>query len=178
MANAGDKVADAVLTAIVIGGPPRADVTVEQFREVLAELDREKQAREAAENWNFAFQVLYKVIALAQEAIRKLDEYARQRDEALREKEEALKSKENALAQLAEANKITEEVTKQKEDLAKLLEEMIKIKDGSGSEAETILICLFPVSEKGSRKSQQHQELYCCSRAGSKVFRALGGNPK
>ncbi|XVE74915.1 hypothetical protein DITRI_Ditri12bG0056800 [Diplodiscus trichospermus] len=161
MANAGDEVADVVLsdveseepTPIVIEGPSLADAAVEKLREVLAELDREKQAREAAENLISGYQVLYKLAALTQEAISKLDEYARQRDEALRDKEEALRSKENAVAQLAEANKITEEVTKQKEDLAKRLAGMTNMKDAAGSEAETPTDMLVSGIEKDSQKN-------------------------
>ncbi|OMO60290.1 hypothetical protein CCACVL1_24268 [Corchorus capsularis] len=58
MASAGDEDADAVLSdvesdepvPIVIKEPSQDEVSVEKFRQILAELDREKQAREAAEN--------------------------------------------------------------------------------------------------------------------------------
>ncbi|XVE92295.1 hypothetical protein REPUB_Repub01dG0084800 [Reevesia pubescens] len=161
MASVGDEEADAVLSdvesdepvSIVIKEPSLDDVSVEKFREILAELDREKQAREAAENSKSELQVSFnRLKALAHEAIKKRDECARQRDEALRDKEEALKSNENVSAQLAEANKIKEEVTKQREDLAKQLEEASKGKDGLRSEIETSAHMLVSGIDKISGK--------------------------
>ncbi|XVF02591.1 hypothetical protein REPUB_Repub04eG0187800 [Reevesia pubescens] len=161
MTSAGDEEADAVLSdvesdepaPIVIKEPSPDDVSVEKFREILAELDREKQAREAAENSKSELQVSFnRLKALAHEAIKKREECARQRDEALREKEEALKSNENVSAQLAEANKIKEEVAKQREDLAKQLEEATKEKDVLRSEIETSAHMLVSGIEKISGK--------------------------
>ncbi|XWS63748.1 hypothetical protein CRYUN_Cryun06bG0128400 [Craigia yunnanensis] len=161
MASAGDEEADAVLSdvesdepaPIVINEPSRDDVSVEKFHEVLAELDREKQAREAAENSKSELQVSFnRLKALAHEALKKRDECARQRDEALREKEEAFRSNEDVSAQLADANKLKEEVTKQREDLAKQLEEATKGKDGLRSEIETSAHMLVSGIEKISGK--------------------------
>ncbi|KAK6242183.1 hypothetical protein QQP08_005865 [Theobroma cacao] len=161
MSTAADEEADAVLSdvesdepiPIVIKEPSRDDVSVEKFREILAELEREKQAREATENSKSELQGSFnRLKALAHEAIRKRDECARQRDEALREKEEALRSNENVLAQLAEANKIKDDVTKQREDLAKQLEEATKGKDGLRSEIETSAHMLVSGIEKISGK--------------------------
>ncbi|XP_022776196.1 paramyosin-like [Durio zibethinus] len=161
MASASDEEADAVLSdvesdepaPIVIKEPSPDDVSVERFREILAELDREKQAREAAENSKSELQVSFnRLKVLAHEAIKKRDECARQRDEAVREKEEALRSNENISAQLAEANKIKEEVSKQREDLANQLEEATKGKDGLRSEIETCARMLVSSIEKISGK--------------------------
>ncbi|KAG4208448.1 hypothetical protein ERO13_A03G132500v2 [Gossypium hirsutum] len=161
MTSAGNEEVDAVLSdvesdepvPIVIKDPSREDVSVEKFREILAELDREKQAREAAENSKSELQVSFnRLKALAHEAIKKRDECGRQRDEALREKEEALRSNDNLTAQLAEANKIKVEVTKQREDLAKQLEEASKGKDGLRSEIETSAHMLVSGIEKISGK--------------------------
>ncbi|XWS22723.1 hypothetical protein CRYUN_Cryun29cG0060800 [Craigia yunnanensis] len=160
MASAGDEEADAVLSDVesdepvpIVIEPSRDDVSVEKFREILVELDREKQAREAAEYSKSEIQVSFsRLKALAHEAIKKRDECARQRDEALREKEEALRSNENVSAELAEANKIKEEITKQREDLAKQLEEASKGKDGFRSEIETSAHMLVSGIEKISGK--------------------------
>ncbi|XVF85081.1 hypothetical protein PTKIN_Ptkin17bG0089700 [Pterospermum kingtungense] len=161
MASGGDEEADAVLSdvesdepvPIVIKEPSTNDVSIEKFREILEELDREKQAREAADKSKSELQLSFnRLKALAHEAIKKRDESSRQRDEALREKEEALRSNADVSAQLAEANKIKEEVTKQREDLAKQLEEASKGKDGLRSEIETSAHMLVSGIEKISGK--------------------------
>ncbi|KAE8688341.1 hypothetical protein F3Y22_tig00110988pilonHSYRG00426 [Hibiscus syriacus] len=161
MTSAGDEEVDAVLSdvesdepvPIAIKDPSQEDVSVEKFREILAELDREKEARQAEEKSKSELQVSFnRLKALAHEAIKKRDECGRQRDEALREKEEASKSNESLTAQLAEANKIKEEVTKQREDLAKQLEEASKGKDGLRSEIETSAHMLVSGIEKISGK--------------------------
>src|SRR5215470_11017911 len=100
MAGAGNEDADAVLSdveenddpvPIVSKNPAPEDVSVDGVRELLAELDRERQAREAAENSKSELQISFnRLKALAHEAIKKRDEFGRQRDDALREKEEAL----------------------------------------------------------------------------------------
>ncbi|KAL5188333.1 Uncharacterized protein HKD37_05G013828 [Glycine soja] len=99
MAGTGDLDADAVLSDVEDDGgdpiptatkpPSPEDVSVEKFREALAELDRERQARVAAENTKSELQVSFnRLKALAHEAIKKRDEFGRQRDDAIREKEE------------------------------------------------------------------------------------------
>ncbi|MCI57104.1 myosin-10-like, partial [Trifolium medium] len=73
------------------------DVSVEKFREILAELDREKEARHAAEKAKSELQTSFnRLKVLAQEAIRKRDEFGRLRDDAVREKEEMAKQVEEA----------------------------------------------------------------------------------
>lgn len=160
MASGGDEDADAVLSdveadepaPIVIKGDLK-DVSVDRFHEVLAELDRERQAREAVEKEKSELQISFgRLKALAHEAIRKRDECARQRDEALREKEEAVRSNESTLAQLAEANKTIEEVTKQRDEVLDQLEEATKARDGSRSEIETSAHMLVSGIEKISGK--------------------------
>ncbi|RDX58245.1 hypothetical protein CR513_62448, partial [Mucuna pruriens] len=104
MAGAGDLDDDAVLSdveddagdPIPIAKPPSPeDVSVEKLREVLDELDRERQARVAAENMKSELQVSFnRLKALAHEAIKKRDEFGRQRDDAVREKEETAKQLE------------------------------------------------------------------------------------
>ena len=133
----GDEEADAVLSdveegdepvPISIKSPSAEDVSVERFRELLAELDRERQAREAAESTKSELQVSFnRLKALAHEAIKKRDEWGRQRDEALREKEEAARLNEKVTAELAEANKARDEVSKQ-------IDELVKERDGLRSE--------------------------------------------
>ncbi|KAA8533228.1 hypothetical protein F0562_033239 [Nyssa sinensis] len=161
MASAGDEDNDAVLSdvedddqvPVVIKHSLPEDVSVERFREVLAELDREKQAREAAENSKSDLQVSFnRLKVLAHEAIKKRDECTRQRDEALREKEEALKSNEKLSADLAEAVRVKDEVLKQRDDLTRQFDEAVKAKDTSRSEIETAAQMLVTGIDKISGK--------------------------
>ncbi|XP_027364309.1 myosin-10 [Abrus precatorius] len=106
MAGAGDLDSDAVLSDVeddsggdsipIATKPPSPDeFSVERLREVLDELDKERQARLAAENSKTELQVSFnRLKALAHEAIKKRDEFGRQRDDALREKEETAKQLE------------------------------------------------------------------------------------
>ncbi|XP_047161412.1 filament-like plant protein 3 [Vigna umbellata] len=121
MAGAGDLDSDAVLSDVEDDGgdsipvetkaPSSGDVSVEKLREVLAELDRERQARVAAENTKSELQVSFnRLKTLAHEAIKKRDEFGRQRDDAVREKEETAK-------QLEENKKQLEETTKERDAL-------------------------------------------------------------
>lgn len=138
MAGAVDEDADAVLSdvegdeavPIAIKNPSQDDISVEKFRELLAELDRE-----AAENSKSEMEVSFsRLRALAHEAIRKRDESLRQRDEALREKEEALRLSEKVSAELDEASREKDEVSKQRDDIAKQFDEAVKDRDGLRSE--------------------------------------------
>ncbi|XP_057493946.1 COP1-interactive protein 1-like [Actinidia eriantha] len=140
MASAGEEDNDAVLSdveaddpvPISIKSPSPEDVSAERFREVLAELDRERQAREATENSKSDLQVSFnRLKVLAHEAIKKRDEYGRQRDEAMREKDEALK---------------------QRDEIAKQFDEAVKAKDSSRSEMETGTQMLVTGIEKISGK--------------------------
>ncbi|XP_057496964.1 uncharacterized protein LOC130781682 [Actinidia eriantha] len=140
MASAGEEDNDAVLSdveaddpvPISIKSPSPEDVSAERFREVLAELDRERQAREAAENSKSDLEVSFnRLKALAHEAIKKRDECGRQRDEALREKDETLK---------------------QRDEIAKQFDEAVKAKDSLRSEMETGTHMLVTGIEKISGK--------------------------
>lgn len=139
----GDEDADAVLSdvegddpvPIVIKNPSPEQISADRFRELLAELDRERQAREAVENSKSDLQVQFgRLKALAHEAIKKRDECGRQRDEALREKEELSRTNEKALAELAEANRAKDEALQQKDEIAKQLDDVVKERDGLRSE--------------------------------------------
>lgn len=143
MASGVDEDGDAVLSdvecddpvPIAIHNPSPDEISVERFREILAERDRERQAREAAENSKSELQVsFHRLKALAHEAIKKRDECARQRDEALREKEEALKFNEKVSAELAEANRQKDEVSKLRDEIAKQFDEILKERDTLRSE--------------------------------------------
>ncbi|XP_059657813.1 uncharacterized protein LOC132304243 [Cornus florida] len=155
MASAGDEDNDAVLSdveaddpvpVVIKSLPPLEDVTVERFREALAELDRERQAREAAENSRSELQTTFnRLKALAHEAIKK-------REEALREKEEASRSNEALSAELAEAVRVKDDVLKQRDELARQFDEAVKAKDSSRSEIETAAQMLVTGIEKISGK--------------------------
>ncbi|KAI3812444.1 hypothetical protein L1987_17153 [Smallanthus sonchifolius] len=117
-------------TVFVTTSSPTDDVSVERFRELAAELDRERKAREAAEITKSELQGAFnRLKVLAHEAIRKRDEISRQRDEVSR-------SNEELSAQLAEAVKERDEMMKQRDDFVKQLEESVKVKDSSRSEIE------------------------------------------
>ncbi|XP_054805592.1 uncharacterized protein LOC129308494 [Prosopis cineraria] len=139
MAAAGDEDADAVLSdvedddcplPIRITNPPPEEVSVDRVRELLVELDRERQARQAAENSKSELQSSFnRLKALALEAIKKRDEFGRQRDDALREKEEALNSQEKLLVELAETNRVKNELSIQRDEIAKQFDELVKERD-------------------------------------------------
>ncbi|CAI9300046.1 unnamed protein product [Lactuca saligna] len=146
---------------IVIGTSPSTEnVSVERFREVVAELDRERQAREVVEKSKSELQVSFnRLKVLAHEAIKKRDETSRQRDEHLRSNEklsselaEAVKEKEELSTQLAEFVKEKNELLKQKGDFAKQLEESVKAKDSSRSEIQTAAQMLVTGIDKISGK--------------------------
>ncbi|KAI4345291.1 hypothetical protein L6164_012427 [Bauhinia variegata] len=162
MADAADGDADAVLSdveegddpvPIVIKNPAPEDVSVEKFRELLAELDRERQARGAAESAKSELQVSFnRLKVLAHEAIKKRDEFARQRDEAFREKEEALKSNEKVLAELAETNRLKDDLSRQRDEIAKQFDEMVKERDALKLEIGNSTHMLVTGTEKISAK--------------------------
>ncbi|CAH1414917.1 unnamed protein product [Lactuca virosa] len=127
------------------------NVSVERFREVVAELDRERKAREAAENSKSELQTSFnRLKVLAHEAIKKRDEVTRQRDEVSR-------ANEKLSAQLAEAVKEKDDLLKQKEDFAKQLEESVKAKDSSRSEIETAAQMLVTGIDKVSGKVSNYK---------------------
>ncbi|CAK9176002.1 unnamed protein product [Ilex paraguariensis] len=166
MASAGEEENDAVLSDVEaddavhsdIRSPSPEDVTAEKFQELFAELDRERRAREVAENSKSELQVSFnRLKVLAHEAIKKRDETTRQRDEALHEKEEALKSNEKLSADLAEISKLKDEILKQRDELAKQYEETVKAKDSSRSEIETAAQMLVSGTEKISGKVSSYK---------------------
>ncbi|PWA67469.1 hypothetical protein CTI12_AA315320 [Artemisia annua] len=122
------------------------NVSVERFREVVAELERERKAREEVEKSKSELQVGFnRLKALAHDAIKKRDENSRQKDEVLR-------ANEKLTADLAEVVKEKDELVKEKGDLVKQLEETVKGKDSSKSEIETAAHMLVTGIDKISGK--------------------------
>ncbi|CAM8976292.1 unnamed protein product [Rhodiola kirilowii] len=145
MASGGDEDSDAVLSdvegeesvPVEIRSSSGDEVSVERYRELLAELDRERKAREAAEKGKSEIQVSFnRLKALTHEAIKKRDEAGRQRDEAIREKEEVLKLKDAVAVELAEVSKIRDELLKQRNEASKELDEVVKERDALKPEME------------------------------------------
>ncbi|KAK1574926.1 hypothetical protein Q3G72_001057 [Acer saccharum] len=151
MASGVDEDADAVLSDveegdIVVNKTSEEDFSIERFREVIAELNRERQARQEAENSKSELNEKFnRLKVLTQETIKRRDEFARQRDEALREKEEAVGSNDKLSTELAEANKAKDEISKQ-------LNEVTKAKDGLRSEIESSAHMLVTGIDKISGK--------------------------
>ncbi|OWM76136.1 uncharacterized protein At3g49055 [Punica granatum] len=161
MAAAGDEDPDAVLSdvegddpvPITISEPSPEDLSVERFRELMTELDRERQARAAAENSKSELQVQFgRLKALAHEAIKKRDQCTRERDEALREKEELLQWKEKISAELEDASRVKDDALSQKDQIARQLDETVKSKDNLKSEIESSAHMLVTGIEKISGK--------------------------
>ncbi|KAL0421470.1 UNVERIFIED_CONTAM: hypothetical protein Slati_3169900 [Sesamum latifolium] len=135
------------------------NISVEKFREILAELDRERVAREAAENAKNDLQVSFnRLKVLCHEAIKKRDECSRQRDDALREKEEALKKLESVGGELSEGIKLKEDLLRQKDEVLKQLEEVRKARESMRVEMETGSSMLVSGMEKISRKVSSYKE--------------------
>ncbi|KAK9052715.1 hypothetical protein SSX86_029345 [Deinandra increscens subsp. villosa] len=127
------------------------DVSVERFRELVTELDRERKAREASENAKSELQGRFnRLKVFAQEAIKKRDTISRQRDEVSR-------SNEELSAQLVEAVKEKDEMLKQRDDLVKQLEESVKVKNLSRSEIETAAQMLVTGIDKISGKVSSYK---------------------
>ncbi|KAK3223491.1 hypothetical protein Dsin_010516 [Dipteronia sinensis] len=151
MASGVDEDADAVLSDveegdIVVNKTSEEDFSIERFREVIAELNRERQARQEAENSKSELNEKFnRLKVLTQETIKRRDEFARQRDEALREKEEVVGSNDKLSTELAEANKAKDEISKQ-------LNEVTKAKDGLRSEIESSAHMLVTGIDKISGK--------------------------
>ncbi|KAK2636617.1 hypothetical protein Ddye_031409 [Dipteronia dyeriana] len=151
MASGVDEDADAVLSDveegdIVVNKTSEEDFSIERFREVIAELNRERQARQEAENSKAELNEKFnRLKVLTQETIKRRDEFARQRDEALREKEEVVGSNDKLSTELAEANRAKDEILKQ-------LNEVAKAKDGLRSEIESSAHMLVTGIDKISGK--------------------------
>ncbi|KAL9997013.1 hypothetical protein Hdeb2414_s0657g00930691 [Helianthus debilis subsp. tardiflorus] len=115
------------------------NVSIERFRELLTELDRERQAREVVEKSKSELQVSFnRLKVLAHEAIKKRDEVVR--------------SNEKLSVELAETVKEKEELMKQKEEVVKELEESVKAKEGVKSEIGTAAQMLVTGIDKISGK--------------------------
>ncbi|XP_042511206.1 paramyosin-like [Macadamia integrifolia] len=161
MASACDEDADVVLSDVeeedsileIIKNPSQENISVEKFVEILAELESERKAREAAESAKSEMQVSFnRLKVLAHEAIKKRDEITKLRNEALREKEEALKSNEKLSGELADALRLKDELSKQHEDGARQFDEAVKARDYSRSEIEVTAHMLVSGIEKISGK--------------------------
>uniref|UniRef100_A0A7N0T9U5 Paramyosin n=1 Tax=Kalanchoe fedtschenkoi TaxID=63787 RepID=A0A7N0T9U5_KALFE len=161
MASGGDGDADAVLSdvegeesvPVEIRSSVADEVSAEKYGALLAELDRERKAREAAEKGKSEIQVSFnRLKALAHEAIKKRDEAGRQRDEAVREKEEVLKAKEVVDGEVAEVRKIRDELLKQRDEAAKEFDEVVKARDALKSEIENSAHMLVTGIDKISGK--------------------------
>ncbi|KAL7134972.1 hypothetical protein ABFS83_11G061200 [Erythranthe nasuta] len=165
MSSAGDEENDAVLSDVEADDPVPIDIktpeniTVEKFREILAELDRERAAREAAENGKNDLQVSFnRLKVLCHEAIKKRDECTRQRDEALRVKEEVSKKLESVTEELSEEIKLTEDAVRQKDEVFRQLDEIRKARESTRVEMETGSSMLVSGIEKISRKVSSYKD--------------------
>lgn len=166
MASAGEEDNDAVLSDVDADDPApisittsNEEVTVERFREVAAELDRQRSSREAAEKKLSELTVGFnRLKAFAHEAIRKRDEVTRQRDESLREKEEALRPNEKLSAELTQGLRLRDEVVKQKDELEKQFDDAVKAKDSSRAEIETAAQMLVTGTDKISAKVRHFKD--------------------
>ncbi|XP_075495278.1 uncharacterized protein At3g49055-like [Primulina tabacum] len=154
-----------VLSDVEADDPVHIDIktpeslSVENFREILAELDRERIAREAAENSKNDIQVSFnRLKVLCHEAIKKRDECSRQRDEAVNGKEEALRKLDSVSKELKEEIKLKEEALRQKDELLKQLEEVEKVREATRVEMETGSSMLVSGTEKISRKVSSYKD--------------------
>ncbi|KAG7593031.1 hypothetical protein ISN45_Aa01g018660 [Arabidopsis thaliana x Arabidopsis arenosa] len=154
MSNGPDEDADAVLSdvesdepaPVVLKDSPREEASEEKITELIAELDREKKAREAAETSKSELQVSFnRLKSLAHEAIKKRDESKRERDEALKEKESLTKELENV-------NKGKDDLIKQQDEMLKKLDDAVRSRDGLKAEIENSSHMLVSGIEKISGK--------------------------
>ncbi|CAN1301912.1 Uncharacterized protein At3g49055 [Linum perenne] len=123
----GEDTADAVLSdveededpnSIVIPSPSQEDVSVERFRELVGELERERALRQAAEDSKSELQDKFlRLKSLAHEAIKKRDECGKQRDQAVKEKQETLLINSKIVDELTQLKKLQDEVIKQRDGL-------------------------------------------------------------
>ncbi|KAK1403249.1 Paramyosin [Heracleum sosnowskyi] len=131
MTSNADDSNDAVLSdvedddpvAIEVASTSQEDFSVEKFRQVIAELGREREAREALESSKSDLQVSFnRLKVLAHEAIRKRDETNRVKDEVLRERDEAVREIERLRIE-------RDEVVREREKLKLEVEEFARVKD-------------------------------------------------
>ncbi|KAF8047475.1 hypothetical protein N665_3003s0001 [Sinapis alba] len=124
---------------VALNDPPHEDEQDERVRELIAELDREKKAREAAERTNSDLQASFnRLKALAHEVIKKRDESKRERDEALKEKESLSKELES--------------VSKGKDEMSMKLDEAVRDRDVLKGQIESSSHMLVSGIEKISGK--------------------------
>ncbi|XP_058093696.1 uncharacterized protein LOC131239835 [Magnolia sinica] len=149
---AADEDADAVLSDVEAEDPSpisfqTEDISADRIRQLIADLDRERQAREAAEAAKSDLQASFnRLKVLAHEAIKK-------RDEALREKEDLVRSSEKLSSELEDSLRLKDEALKQRDEIAWQLEEAVKAKDSSRAEIESTAQMLVTGIEKISGKA-------------------------
>ncbi|KAL5991211.1 hypothetical protein ACLOJK_012117 [Asimina triloba] len=147
-----DADADAVLSDVESEDPSPLsiddeDLSSDSLRQLAADLERERKAREAAESSRSDLQVSFnRLKVLAHEAIKK-------RDEALRDKEESLRSNEKLSSELAEAVRVKDDVLRQRDEIGRQLEEATKAKDSSRAEIESAAQMLVTGIDKISGKA-------------------------
>ncbi|KAG2318840.1 hypothetical protein Bca52824_012053 [Brassica carinata] len=124
---------------VALNDPPRENAQDERVTELIAELDREKKAREAAESSKSELQASFnRLKALAHEVIKKREESKRERDEALKEKESLSKELES--------------VSRGKDEMRLKLDEVVRDRDGLRGEIESSSRMLVSGIEKISGK--------------------------
>ncbi|CAN7034367.1 unnamed protein product [Brassica rapa subsp. trilocularis] len=143
MTSESNEDAEAVLSdkpsPVALNDPPREDAQDEKLTELIAELDRERKAREAAESSKSELQASFnRLKALAREVIKKRDEAKRERDEAFKEKESLSKELES--------------VSKGKDEMKLKLDEAVRYRDGLKGEIESSSHMLVSGIEKISGK--------------------------
>lgn len=151
MASAGDDEADSVLSDVeaeddesstsTIGisdaSSSSSELTPERFRDLVSQLEREKQARLAAEKEKSDINVTFQRLkGLAHEAIKKRDESNKLRDEAVREKE-----------------RLERELAAAREEKEREVEEAVKGKEAARGEIEAAAQMLVTGIEKISGKA-------------------------
>lgn len=162
MASSAEDDADAVLSdveeaedpvPIALETPSSDESAGDRVRRLLADLERERQVRQAVESEKSELQSHFnRLKVLAHEAIKKRDENWRQREDAVRERDEAVRSSDRLAGELAEARRAKDEILKQRDEIARQLEETVRAKDSSRSEMESAAQMLVTGIEKISGK--------------------------
>ncbi|KAL8157005.1 hypothetical protein AgCh_001927 [Apium graveolens] len=182
MSSNADDSNDAVLSdvedddpvAIEVSSTSPDDFSVEKFREVSAELVREREAREALEVSKSELQVSFnRLKALAHEAIRKRDETNRVKDEALREKDEAVRVSERLRIERDEAVRANEKLKLELEEVVRVRDEVTEKCDEAVRGKET----LRGEVETGARMLMNGIEKISGKVSGFKDF-SVGGLPR
>ncbi|RWR97017.1 myosin-10 [Cinnamomum micranthum f. kanehirae] len=162
MASSAEDDADAVLSdveeaedpvPITLQTPSSDELSSDPLRRLLSDLDRERQARQAAESEKAELQSHFNRLKVyVHEAIKMRDENGRLRDDAVRERDETMRFSERLSGELVEARRAKDEILKQRDEIARQLEEAIKVKDSSRSEIESAAQMLVTGIEKISGK--------------------------